>query len=86
MTTLTCKGYTATVVTDPDTGVFHCQVTDMGALLTIAGCSMDEVKAAFEEALADYEVRCRERDKMRRAQHSAKASQTPLIRRRSLTG
>ena len=64
MTKLTSKGYTATIVADPDTGVFHGQVTNIPALLTIAGCSMDEVKIAFDEAIADYEVWCRERDNL----------------------
>jgi predicted HicB family RNase H-like nuclease len=63
MTKLTCKGYAATVEADPETGFLHGEVPTTGALLTIAGCSMDEVKAALEETIADYEELRRERNR-----------------------
>jgi len=63
MTKLTCKGYDATVFADPETGFLRGEVTNASALLTIAGCSMDEIKAAFEETICDYEEWCRESDR-----------------------
>ncbi len=63
MTTLTHKGFTATIESDPDTGLFHGEATAKGALVTFAGRSMGEVKAAFEETIADFEEWCSERGK-----------------------
>jgi predicted HicB family RNase H-like nuclease len=63
MTKLTHKGYIATIEADPDTGLLHGEATNARALLTFAGRSMDEVKTAFEETIADYEEWSRERDK-----------------------
>jgi predicted HicB family RNase H-like nuclease len=80
MTTLTSKGYTATVVADPDTGSFHGQVVNIPALLTIAGSSMDEVKIAFDEVIADYEKWCCERDKVWR-RRTALSSAVPFFKR-----
>ena len=84
MTKLACKGYTATVEADPDTGWLYGEVKDIPALLTISGCSMDDVKVAFALAVADYEDRHR-RDKapgVPRAQIGARTTRprhlTPL--------
>jgi predicted HicB family RNase H-like nuclease len=63
MANLTCKGYTAIVEADPGTGWIHGAVMNIPALLTIAGCSMDDLKAAFALAVADYEDRYHVRHK-----------------------
>jgi predicted HicB family RNase H-like nuclease len=63
MTQLTHKGYTATIEADPDTGIIHGEARKARALLSFAGCSMDEAKAAFMQTIADYEDWCRKRDK-----------------------
>ncbi len=68
MTQFTHKGYIATIKADPGTGLLHGEATNARALLTFAGCSMDEVKKAFEEAIDDYEEWSRGR---------YKASETP---------
>ena len=64
MTQLTHKGYTATIEADPDTGLIHGEARNASALLSFAGCSMDEAKTAFMQTIADYEEWCRERDKV----------------------
>jgi predicted HicB family RNase H-like nuclease len=61
MAKLICKGYTATVEADPETGFLHGEVRNTSALLTVAGRSMDELKAALEATIADYEKWRRER-------------------------
>jgi len=81
MTKLTCKGYTATVEADPDTGWLYGEVTNIPALLTIAGCSMDDLKAAFVLAIADYEDRREGAKKTPKVSHGQIAAR-PTHRRR----
>jgi predicted HicB family RNase H-like nuclease len=63
MNLLRCKDYLATIELDPDAGLFHGEVINTRAVLTFQGRSIDELKAAFSETIADYEDWCRERGK-----------------------
>lgn len=61
MTTLTHQGYIAEVTVDAEAGVIHGEVTNARAVLTFSAKSAADVRAAFEETIADYLDWCRER-------------------------
>jgi predicted HicB family RNase H-like nuclease len=63
MNMLRHKDYLATIELDSDAGFFHGEVINTRAVLTFQGSSLDELKAAFADTIADYEDRCRERGK-----------------------
>ena len=63
MNSLRHKDYLATIELDPDAGFFHGEVINTHAVLTFQGSSLDELKAAFADTIADYEDWCRERGK-----------------------
>ncbi|WP_205502093.1 type II toxin-antitoxin system HicB family antitoxin [Rhodopseudomonas sp. BR0G17] len=62
MTTMTYKGYTATVEYDPDAGIFHGEVADTRDVITFQGKSVAEAKQALAESIDDYIAFCKERD------------------------
>jgi predicted HicB family RNase H-like nuclease len=63
MTTMTHEGYLATVELDEDAGLFHGEVVNTRDVLTFQGRTLDELRAAFAETIADYIDWCRERGK-----------------------
>ena len=63
MNMLRHKGYLATIELDSDAGLFHGDVINARPVLTFQGRSIDELKSAFADTIADYEEWCRERGK-----------------------
>lgn len=59
MTTMTYKGYTATVEYDPDAGIFHGEVADTRDVITFQGKSFAELKKALAESVEDYLAFCK---------------------------
>jgi predicted HicB family RNase H-like nuclease len=63
MTTMTHDGYVATVELDEEAGLFHGEVVNTRDVLTFQGRTLDELKTAFADTIADYVAWCRERGK-----------------------
>ncbi|WP_337997103.1 type II toxin-antitoxin system HicB family antitoxin [Oleispirillum naphthae] len=63
MSTMTHKGYVATVELDEDAGLFHGEVVNTRDVLTFQGGTVEELKVAFADTVADYEDWCKERGK-----------------------
>jgi predicted HicB family RNase H-like nuclease len=63
MTTMTHDSYVATIELDEDAGLFHGEVINTKDVLTFQGQTLDELKAAFADTVADYLEWCRERGK-----------------------
>ncbi|HEX6858575.1 MAG TPA: type II toxin-antitoxin system HicB family antitoxin [Caulobacteraceae bacterium] len=63
MTTMTHDGYIATVDYDDEADRFHGEVVNTRDVLTFQGRTVDELKAAFADTIADYLDWCRERGK-----------------------
>jgi predicted HicB family RNase H-like nuclease len=61
MNMLRHKDYLATIELDPEAGFFHGEVINTRAVLTFHGSSLDELRAAFADTIADYEEWCQER-------------------------
>jgi predicted HicB family RNase H-like nuclease len=60
---MTHDGYVATIELDEDVGVFHGEVINTRDVLTFQGRTLDELRAAFADTVADYIEWCRERGK-----------------------
>jgi predicted HicB family RNase H-like nuclease len=63
MTTMTHDGYLATVELDEAAGLFHGEVVNTRDVLTFQGRTLDELRTAFADTIADYVEWCRERGK-----------------------
>jgi predicted HicB family RNase H-like nuclease len=63
MTTMTHDGYVARVELDDQAGLFHGEVVNTRDVLTFQGRTLDQLKAAFADTIADYVEWCRERGK-----------------------
>jgi predicted HicB family RNase H-like nuclease len=63
MTTMTHDGYVATIELDEEAGLFHGEVINTRDVLTFQGQTLDELKVAFADTIADYIDWCRERGK-----------------------
>jgi predicted HicB family RNase H-like nuclease len=63
MTTMTHDGYMATIELDEEAGLFHGEVINTRDVLTFQGGTLDELKVAFADTIADYIDWCRERGK-----------------------
>jgi predicted HicB family RNase H-like nuclease len=61
MSTMTHEGYIATLDIDEDAGVIHGRVVNARAVLTFEGTTVEELRGAFAETLADYREGCVER-------------------------
>jgi len=61
MTTMTYDCYVATVELDEDAGLFHGEVINTRDVLTFQGRTLDELRAAFADTIADYAAWCQER-------------------------
>ncbi len=64
MTTMTHDGYVATIELDEEAGLFHGEVINTRDVLTFQGRTLEELKAAFADTIADYVEWCRERGKL----------------------
>jgi predicted HicB family RNase H-like nuclease len=63
MTTMRHDGYIATIELDEDAGFFHGEVVNTRDVLTFQGRTLDELRTAFAETVADYIEWCKERGK-----------------------
>ncbi|MGA8381052.1 MAG: type II toxin-antitoxin system HicB family antitoxin [Stellaceae bacterium] len=63
MTKMTNDGYVARVELDEEVGLFHGEVINTRDVLTFQGRTLDELRAAFADTIADYVEWCRERGK-----------------------
>ena len=63
MTTMTHDGYVARIELDEEAGLFHGEVINTRDVLTFQGRTLDELKAAFADTIADYIEWCGERGK-----------------------
>jgi len=63
MTTMTHDSYVATIELDEDAGLFHGEVINTKDVLTFQGQTLDELKVAFADTVAEYLEWCRERGK-----------------------
>ena len=63
MTTMRHQGYIATIDLDEDAGLFHGEVINTRDVLTFQGQTLDELRTAFADTIADYAEWCRERGK-----------------------
>jgi predicted HicB family RNase H-like nuclease len=63
MTTMTHDGYVARVELDEEAGLFHGEVVNTRDVLTFQGRTLDELKTAFADTIADYVDWCHERGK-----------------------
>ncbi|HEY3909885.1 MAG TPA: type II toxin-antitoxin system HicB family antitoxin [Stellaceae bacterium] len=88
MTTMTHDGYVANVELDEAAGFFHGEVINTRDVLTFQGRTLDELKAAFADTIADYADWCRDRGKqpekalLRTLHGSGVARAAPADRRR----
>jgi predicted HicB family RNase H-like nuclease len=48
------KGYQAKVELDEKAGLFHGEVINTRDVITFQGCSVDELKQAFQDSVDDY--------------------------------
>jgi len=60
---MTHDGYMATIELDEEAGLFHGEVINTRDVLTFQGGTLDELKVAFANTIADYIDWCRERGK-----------------------
>jgi predicted HicB family RNase H-like nuclease len=61
MSTMNHDGYLATIELDENAGILHGRVVNARPVLTFEGASVDELKQAFADTIADYKDWCRER-------------------------
>jgi predicted HicB family RNase H-like nuclease len=60
---MTHDGYVAIIELDEEAGLFHGEVINTRDVLTFQGRTLDELKAAFTNTIADYFDWCGERGK-----------------------
>jgi predicted HicB family RNase H-like nuclease len=63
MTTMTRDGYIASVELDENAGLFHGEVINTRDVLTFQGRTLEELRTAFADTIADYVDWCRARGK-----------------------
>jgi predicted HicB family RNase H-like nuclease len=63
MTTMTHDGYVANLELDEQAGLFHGEVINTRDVLTFQGRTLEDLKAAFADTIADYVDWCRDRGK-----------------------
>ncbi|MBS0643031.1 MAG: type II toxin-antitoxin system HicB family antitoxin [Proteobacteria bacterium] len=61
MNTMQYEQYEALVTYDEDAEIFHGEVTNLRDVVTFQGQSVEELKRAFAESIADYRAFCHER-------------------------
>jgi predicted HicB family RNase H-like nuclease len=60
---MTHDGYIARVELDEEAGLFHGEVVNTRDVLTFQGRTLDELRTAFADTIADYVDWCHERGK-----------------------
>ncbi len=87
MTTMTHEGYVATIELDEEARLFHGEVINTRDVLTFQGRTLDELKVAFGDTIADYIDWCRERGKEPQRPYSGNFTVriTPELHRRVAT-
>jgi len=63
MTMMTHGGYIATIDLDEEAGLFHGEVINTRDVLTFQGRTLEELRAAFADTIADYIDWCKTRGK-----------------------
>ena len=63
MTTMTYEGYVARVELDEEAGLFHGEVVNTRDVLTFQGRTIEDLKTAFADTIADYVEWCHARGK-----------------------
>jgi len=63
VTTMTYDGYVANVELDEEAGPSHGEVINTQDVLTFQGRTLDDLRAAFADTIADYVDWCRDRGK-----------------------
>jgi predicted HicB family RNase H-like nuclease len=63
MAAMTHDGYVATIELDEEAGLFHGEVVNTRDVLTFQGRTLDELRVAFADTIADYIEWCQERGK-----------------------
>lgn len=66
------KGYTAAVEYEPDDRVFHGRVNDISDVVTFEGTSVDELEAAFRNAVDEYVAFCEEKGRVPQRPYSGR--------------
>ena len=61
MTTMRQDGYEALVEYDEEAGLFHGEVINLRDVITFQGQSVEELKQALSDSIADYRAFCSER-------------------------
>lgn len=61
MTMMHHGAYSATIELDEEAGLFHGEVTNTRSVLTFQGRTLDELRTAFADTIADYLDWCRAR-------------------------
>ena len=62
-TTMSWKGYIATIEYDPDIRKFHGIVQNANSVITFYGSSVDELECEFEASMTEYFKLCKEKGK-----------------------
>ena len=58
---MSCNGFEAVVAFDPEAELFHGEVVNLRDVITFQGRSVDELKSAMADSIADYLAFCAER-------------------------
>jgi predicted HicB family RNase H-like nuclease len=66
------KGYSATIAYEPDDRVFHGRVNDISDVVSFEGTSVDELEAAFRNAVDEYVAFCEERGRVAQRPYSGR--------------
>lgn len=61
MTTMTYEGYIAEIDIDPDAAILSGIIANARATLHFTGRSVEELRQAFSDTIADYREWCKER-------------------------
>ncbi len=61
MNRMILDGYEARIDFDEETELFHGEIINLRDVITFQGRSVDELKTAFADSLADYFAFCKER-------------------------
>jgi predicted HicB family RNase H-like nuclease len=66
------NGYSATIAYEPDDRVFHGRVNDISDVVSFEGTSVDELEAAFRNAVDEYVAFCEERGRVPQRPYSGR--------------
>lgn len=74
MTMMHQDGYEAAVDYDDDAGLFHGEVVNLRDVITFQGRSVDELRRAFADSVADYIAYCDKRGEPPERPHTGERS------------